>query len=113
MSKRKVKEEEPAVSPSNKRKRVQASDFEPVDPVNLPANSKLDLADCEIYYIADFVDKKTARRWYNELLELETCECARTQLIRDMADCTQLRVPGSQSDTTDNTIAYNYIHSPH
>ncbi|KAL7010069.1 hypothetical protein EMMF5_000088 [Cystobasidiomycetes sp. EMM_F5] len=56
---------------SAKRRRVEVSDFEPVD-VSKLEGSKLDLADCETYYVAQFVDKATAMRWYNELLELDT-----------------------------------------
>lgn len=70
MSKRKTSEQ----SPPNKRKRVSAHDFEPVDPSVLPEDTKLDLADCDVYYVSDFVDKATAKRWYDELLELETCK---------------------------------------
>ena len=84
MAKRKVAEE--AASPTNKRKKVEAGDFEPVNPDVLPANAKLDLADCEIYYVPDFVDKKTAKRWYKELLELGTCmsSCERVWLQSDI-----------------------------
>lgn len=70
MPKRKIVED---TSPS-KRKKVSATDFEPVDPAVLPPDAKLDLADCEIYYVPDFVDKMTAKRWYDELMELDTCK---------------------------------------
>lgn len=57
-----------------KRKKVVASDFQPVDPKLLPEDAKLDLADAEIYYVEDFLcDAATAKRWYDELVELDTC----------------------------------------
>lgn len=76
-----------ASSPSSKkargsvaRERVVAADFEPVDPAVLPDNARLDLADSEIYYVPDFVDKKTAKRWYDELVELDSCTSAHASL---------------------------------
>jgi hypothetical protein len=57
-----------------KRNKVVAADFKPVDPAVLPDNARLDLQDGEIYYVAEFVDSKLARRWYKDLLELEACE---------------------------------------
>lgn len=57
-----------------KRKKVVASDFKPVDPAILPENTKLDLADAEMYYVKNFLcDESTAKRWYEELVELDTC----------------------------------------
>lgn len=77
MVKRKANAVEPAdaieAAPSP-RKKVVAHDFKPVDPAAvLPEDASLDLADAEIYYVADFIDPKTAERWYNELVELDTC----------------------------------------
>ena len=57
-----------------KRNKVVAADFKPVDPAVLPDDARLDLQDGEIYYVADFVESKLARRWYKDLLELEACE---------------------------------------
>lgn len=59
---------------TSKRKRVTADDFSPVDPRVLPEKCRLDLADCEVYYVDDFVDPATSDLWYKQLLELPTCE---------------------------------------
>lgn len=73
MAKRKL-DSKAEVNTSAKRKRIEASDFEPVDPKVMPDDAHLDLADAEIYYIANFVEKGVARRWYKDLLALETCK---------------------------------------
>ncbi|KAK9899207.1 hypothetical protein P389DRAFT_45420 [Cystobasidium minutum MCA 4210] len=75
MVKRKIADvESPDAVPTttSPRKKVVASDFLPVDPAILPDDARLDLADAEIYYIADFIDAKTAKRWYEELVQLDT-----------------------------------------
>lgn len=71
-----------AVEKPIKRKKVVASDFQPVDADVLPENAKLDLADAEIYYVPSFVDADTAQRWYNELVELDTCMCRSLTMMR-------------------------------
>lgn len=63
-----------AVKKPVKRTKVVASDFQSIDPAILPESAKLDLADAEIYYVEDFLcDEATARRWYEEIVELDTC----------------------------------------
>lgn len=65
----------PDTEPSDKRRKVVACDFQPVDPALLPGDARLDLADAEIYYVEDFLcDSKTAKRWYDDLVELDTCK---------------------------------------
>lgn len=83
MVKRKIADvESPDAVPTttSPRKKVVASDFLPVDPAILPDDARLDLADAEIYYIADFIDAKIAKRWYEELVQLDTCTYAAFQL---------------------------------
>jgi hypothetical protein len=64
----------PAADKPVKRKKVVASDFQSIDPAVLPESAKLDLADAEIYYVENFLcDTLTAKRWYEELVELDTC----------------------------------------
>ena len=60
-------------SPQSKRRKVTQADFKTVDPTVLPEGCRLDLADSDVYYVKDFVDATTAKRWYRELLELGTC----------------------------------------
>lgn len=65
----------PAVESPRKRRKVVEADFKQVDAAELPLlkDSRLDLADSEIYYVERFVDSERAKRWYNELLALTTC----------------------------------------
>lgn len=60
-------------SPQSKRRKITQADFKPVDPTVLPEGCRLDLADSEVYYVKDFIDAKTAKRWYRDLLDLDTC----------------------------------------
>ena len=62
-----------ADSPQSKRRKVTQADFKTVDPTVLPEDCRLDLADSDVYYVKDFVDAGTAKRWYRELLELDSC----------------------------------------
>ncbi|CAD6568238.1 MAG: hypothetical protein CYPHOPRED_002441 [Cyphobasidiales sp. Tagirdzhanova-0007] len=72
MGKRKLDSLAADTEKPDKRKKVTAKDFKPVEPGVLSEGAHLDLADSDIYYVADFVDKSTARRWYKELMELDT-----------------------------------------
>ena len=79
MGKRAADGEHPTVlvdSPQSKRRKVTQADFKPVDQAVLPEGCRLDLADSEVYYVKDFVDAKTAKRWYRDLLDLDTCASA-------------------------------------
>ena len=72
-----------AVESPQKRRKVVKADFKQVDAAELPLlkNSRLDLADSEIYYVERFVDSDRAKRWYNELFALTTCR-ARVHSIK-------------------------------
>jgi hypothetical protein len=63
-----------------KRKKVTARDFNPVNSDVLPKDARLDLADAEIYYVPDFIEPETAKRWYGDLLALDTCETCNSLL---------------------------------
>ncbi|GAA5828487.1 hypothetical protein JCM11251_000816 [Rhodosporidiobolus azoricus] len=57
-------------SPPKKRARKSVGDDDTQQVTSLSASTRLPLADADVFYLPDFVDGKTAKTWYDELLDL-------------------------------------------